>query len=77
MVTSSMSNSSTYQIAVQSPMDMDDINAASPLQATLVKKDTVFTLFAVCTDQSGLMGLLRYLHNRGVVLLSVTCVMKE
>ena len=29
------------------------------------------TLVAVCTDQSGLIGLMRHLHGRGLVLLSV------
>jgi hypothetical protein len=38
---------------------------------TVVQGDAESTLFLVRTDQSGLIGMLRYLHGRGLVLLSV------
>ena len=61
----------TYQIEVRGQVDENDINAMSPLQMTVVRVDTVATLFTVCADQSGLIGLIRHLHGRGFVLLSV------
>jgi hypothetical protein len=62
----------TYQIEVRGQMDENDLNATSPLQITVVRGDTAATLLTTCTDQSGLVGLIRHLHGRGFVLLSVT-----
>lgn len=61
----------TYQIEIQGWADENDLNAVSPLQLTVLRSDTKSTLFNICTDQSGLVGLLRHLHGRGLVLLSV------
>ena len=61
----------TYRIEVRGQADEYDLNAISPLQMTVVRVDTIATLFTVCTDQSGLVGLMRHLHGRGLVLLSV------
>ena len=69
----------TYQIKVQGPVDEDTLNAGSPLQMTMVWEDadeerpSATTLVTVYADQSGLVGLIRHLHGRGFVLLSVTC----
>jgi hypothetical protein len=60
-----------YQIEIQGLTDENDLNAMSPLQITVVRADTVSMLFTVRTDQSGLIGLMRYLHGRGFILLSV------
>lgn len=61
-----------YHIKVRGQVSEDDLNAVSPLRVTTVHSDETETLFAVGTDQSGLIGLLRHLHSRGFVLLSVT-----
>ncbi|MDY6878509.1 MAG: hypothetical protein SWK90_20205 [Chloroflexota bacterium] len=63
----------TYQIKLRGQVNENDLNAISPLQMAVVRVDTTSTLFTVCTDQSGLIGLLRHLHGRGFVLLSVHC----
>ena len=63
----------TYQIGLRGQVDENDLNAVSPLQMMVVRVDTASTLFTICTDQSGLIGLLRHLHGRGFVLLSVDC----
>lgn len=60
-----------YQIEIQGRADENDLNAIGPLQITVVQGDAESTLFIVRTDQSGLIGLLRTLHGRGLVLLSV------
>jgi hypothetical protein len=61
----------TYHIEVRGQVDENDLNANSPLQMTVVRGNTATTLFTICADQSGLIGLMRHLHGRGFVLLSV------
>ncbi len=63
----------TYHVEVRGQVDENAFNATSPLQMTVVRVDTAATLFTIRTDQSGLIGLIRHLHGRGFVLLSVTC----
>ena len=63
----------TYRIKVQGQVDENTFNATSPLQIMVVRVDTAATLFTIRADQSGLIGLIRHLHGRGFVLLSVTC----
>ena len=62
----------TYLIQLCGQVSESDLNAMSPIQTTVERVDTVATLLTVCTDQSGLVGLIRHLHGRGFVLLSVT-----
>ncbi len=66
-----MNNQCTYHILIAGQVAQEEINAMSPLQITLERIDVAATLFSICTDQSGLIGLLRHLHARGLVLLSV------
>ena len=61
----------TYRVEVGEKMDEDAFNATSPLQITLLQSDQAATLFAIDTDQSGLVGLIRHLHHQGFVLLSL------
>ena len=60
-----------YQIEVQGTVDEKAFNATSPLQITVVRAEAEAALITVCADQSGLIGLLRHLHQQGFVLLSV------
>lgn len=62
----------TYRIEVRGQVDEDALNASSPLHMTVVRVHAAATLFTTCADQSGLIGLLRHLHGRGFVLLSVS-----
>jgi hypothetical protein len=62
----------TYHIAVRGRVDGGELNAMSPHEMRVIQADAAATLFTVHTDQSGLVGLLRHLHGRGFVLLSVT-----
>ena len=67
----------TYQIKVRGQVDENTFNTSSPLQMTVVRVDadeehpSAATLFTICADQSGLIGLIRHLHGHGFVLLSV------
>lgn len=61
----------TYYIQLCGAVDQDSFNMKSPLQMQVIQADSHTTLFAICADQSGLIGLIRYLHGQGYVLLSV------
>jgi hypothetical protein len=61
----------TYHIEVLDRVDEKDIHLLGPLQITGMQVTAGVTRFAIHTDQSGLIGLLRHLHGRGFVLLSV------
>lgn len=67
-----------YQIKVQGQVDESELNAMSPIQTIVVRVDAdeehpyAATLFTIYADQSGLVGLVRHLHGRGLVLLSIT-----
>jgi hypothetical protein len=72
-----MHESCIYRIKVRGQVDESDLNAMSPLQITMVQADAdeehpyAATLFTIHADQSGLIGLMRHLHGRRLVLLSV------
>jgi hypothetical protein len=66
-----MNDICTYLIQLRGQVDESEINAISPIQVTLVEVETAATLLSIYSDQSGLMGLMRYLHNRGFVFLSI------
>jgi hypothetical protein len=61
----------TYHIEVQGQVDENTFNASGPLRITVIRTEPAATLFAICADQAGLIGLLRYLHQRGYVIDSV------
>ena len=61
----------TYRIQLLGQVDIDELNRMSPHQMTLVRTTQETTLVHICTDQSGLIGLIRHLHGRGLELLAV------
>jgi hypothetical protein len=61
----------TYDIEIEGQVDEKALSASSPLQMTVTQKNPDVTLLKIYGDQSGLIGLLRYLHQQGFVLLSV------
>jgi hypothetical protein len=61
----------TYQIEVQGQVAESDFSTITPLQSQVIQTDKVSTQLTFRTDQSGLIGLLRHLHARGFVLLSI------
>ncbi|MDX1687269.1 MAG: hypothetical protein R3248_04725 [Candidatus Promineifilaceae bacterium] len=67
-----MDETYTYQIRVRDGVDDVALNAASPVKVSAARVEPDATLLTTCTDQSGLIGLLRYVHQQGYVLLSVT-----
>ena len=61
----------TYSIQLRGAVNENPINTKSPLHMKVIQADSHTTLFAIYADQSGLIGLIRYLHGQGYVLLSV------
>ena len=61
-----MPDQHTYLIQLRGAVDVDELNARAPLRMTT-------TQVAACTDQAGLIGLLRHLHGLGFQFLSITC----
>lgn len=61
----------TYRLEVQGRVDEKEFNAMSPMRAVIVRSEPGATCFAVSTDQSGIIGLIRHLHRRGFILLSI------
>jgi hypothetical protein len=72
-----MEDTFMYEIEVRGQVDEAAINASGPLRMRVIRVEVDDemhldrTRLCVNTDQSGLIGLLRHLHARGLVLLSV------
>ena len=66
-----MQGLAAYQIEVKGQLDEDNFNATSPIRITVEKVNHTETTFTLYTDQSGLIGLIRFLHQRGFIILSV------
>ena len=69
-----MGDFNTYLIELCGMMDEADINVMSTLELKAVSSEVGHSRFSVCTDQSGLIGLLRQIHARGIKLNSVVKV---
>ena len=61
----------TYNIKVKNKLDENTFNTTSPLEVLVTQTDPSSTSFSTHTDQAGLIGLLRHLHQQGFVLVSV------
>lgn len=61
-----------YVIQLRGQIDEGEINAMSPLEVTIERPDAATGQLSVCTDQSGLIGLMRHLHGLGFTFVSVT-----
>jgi hypothetical protein len=68
--TGSMQAMSLYHIKLRGQVDERAFEATSPLRIRVDHINEEATLLTVDTDQSGLIGVLRYLHQQGFVLLS-------
>jgi hypothetical protein len=62
---------STYELRLLGEVSEDDVNRMSPCEVSLVRRDETTTTFRAATDQAGMLGLMRYLHGMGFVILSV------
>ena len=62
----------TYQIQLGGQVDVNELNALSPHRMIVIRVYPASTWVSTCTDQSGMLGLLRHLHNLGLMVLAVT-----
>ena len=60
-----------YHIQLHGQVDLKELNELSPHQMTSAGAAANTTSFTVCTDQSGLIGILSYLNNRGLIFLRI------
>ncbi len=60
-----------FLIQVQGQVDVKELNALSPHQMDAVQAAPTGTRFAICTDQSGLIGMLRFLDNYGLEVTTI------
>lgn len=74
----------TYRIELRGQVDVEELNRLGPQQMALVAAGGTrageaqgegaqepITVLACCTDQSGMIGVLRYLHSMGYFITSV------
>ena len=66
-----MKDMCVYEVQIRGQVDEAEVNALSPLQMVRTGGNRGMTQFTVHTDQSGLIGLLRHLHNLGFVFLLI------
>jgi hypothetical protein len=66
-----MEETNKYRIKIHGKLDVQPINESSPIAIidSIIEKNS--TLLTIQSDQSGLIGLLRYLHARGVIFESI------
>ena len=62
----------TYLLKLRGLVNAGEVNNMSPIQLKVKHADTEGTLLTLCTDQSGLVGLMSYLHGLGFTFLSLT-----
>ncbi len=63
-----------YEIRVDGHIDHSIIDRFGPMQlidTVDVLGECTTALTGIVTDQAGIMGLIRHLHNLGIVLLSI------
>lgn len=66
-----MKDNCTYHIELQGQVSEEEINARSPQRVTAEPAGPDCTRLAFSTDQSGLVGLIGYLHGLGFAILSM------
>lgn len=61
----------TYLIKLRGQVNEGEVNIMSPIQITVKRVEAGETLLSICSDQSGLVGLLSFLNGVGYLFLSV------
>ncbi len=68
-----MNDICTFTIQLRGQLSQAEISAMSPVSGiALERAEPGSTAFTISMDQSGLIGLLRYLHGLGYIILSMT-----
>ena len=62
----------TYHVEVPDEVDEAALNAASPVSVQVLCLELETTRLTFQADQTGFIGLVRFLHQQGFVLLSMS-----
>lgn len=62
---------SVYKIHVKGLLEEQSFNMNSPFQISVEESGGAETIFKVFADQSGMVGLIRFLHREGLLILNV------
>jgi hypothetical protein len=63
----------SYTIKLSGESEDDFLASFCPAGTTLEHQEGNTLLSNICTDQSGILGLIRYLHNMGYTILELKC----
>lgn len=66
-----MQDANTYTIEIRGQVRPEDLAMLCPPGYRVLQAAPEGLAFTVATDQSGLIGLLRHLHSRGIVFEAV------
>ncbi len=66
-----MNDTFIYRIELCGEADEDEINAVSPVLVSIELTGPGTCWLTVCTDHSGVIGLMRRLHGLGFVFLAM------
>lgn len=69
---SAISDNRLYTLTFSGELDADFLASYCPEGTTLTNANGINRLDHFNTDQSGIIGLIRYLHNLGCVILEIT-----
>jgi hypothetical protein len=61
-----------YQLKLAGPLDEEFVRSFCPPGLTLEHEGDTTVLSNILTDQSGIIGLIRHLHNLGCTILTMT-----
>lgn len=62
-----------YQIKFSGQVDDDFVTSFCPPGLTIERDGDITCLSNIHMDQSGIIGLIRHLHNLGCTILSMSC----
>ena len=69
---SAISDHRSYTLTFSGTLDDDFLASCCPEGTTLITANGIAILDHIRTDQSGIIGLIRHLHNLGCVILTVS-----
>jgi hypothetical protein len=69
---SAIQDNRSYTLTFSGALDDDFLASYCPQGTTLTTANGIAILDAIHTDQSGIIGLIRHLHNLGCVILNLS-----
>lgn len=64
-----ISDTRSYTLRISGMLDADFLTSYCPAETSMIIYDDHITLSELHTDQAGILGIIRQLHNFGCVLL--------